>query len=423
VPVPQPTNSETPPRGRFTSPADVALVARAMLLLWLAGAAAALAANLRSTVAVMDPSEAILPYAMAAFAQLGATLSLVVWTRRVYGNLPGLGATDPRFGPGWAIGGWFVPLLNLWRPKQILDDAWRAADPDLPAVAGRAWRRGPVPWFLHAWWVAMLAGSFTGVVGSVADAVASRGLVAASGIGSGVAGVAAALLGQVLVTRLSRRQEHRAARLAGSPEPGSARSRPWWQVATALALTGGILVGSLGVEFPSATPIASGEESRYVAFGLEIPYPAGDRTSVRGRDGATPDAAGGLFSARHASFTGLEGFAVYWVEHPIAWTLDAGEVGLWLGDLTGIDGLEATPAGTGTVTIVGKAVPYRLFTSEGGFLRPSGAYALAGAWLPACQRSLLFTVFLQNGAAPEDALGRLEHLVAGFRCGPPPRAA
>ena len=45
----------------------------------------------------------------------------IVWTRRVYRNLAPLG-TSPRFRPGWAIGGWFVPVLNLWRPKQILND-------------------------------------------------------------------------------------------------------------------------------------------------------------------------------------------------------------------------------------------------------------------------------------------------------------
>jgi hypothetical protein len=60
--------------------------------------------------------------------------------RRAYRNLPALGAESPRFSSGWAVGAWFVPFLNLVRPKQIMDDIWRASDPALPAHPGAAWK-------------------------------------------------------------------------------------------------------------------------------------------------------------------------------------------------------------------------------------------------------------------------------------------
>jgi hypothetical protein len=75
---------------------------------------------------------------------------LSLWTRRLYGNLRALGAQDLRFGEGWALGGWFVPFLNLVRPKQIVDDIWRASDP--VRRPEEAWDQRPLSNLLHWWW-------------------------------------------------------------------------------------------------------------------------------------------------------------------------------------------------------------------------------------------------------------------------------
>lgn len=37
-----------------------------------------------------------------------------------------------RRGPGWAFGAWFVPIVNWWFPKQMVDDVWRGSHPGLP---------------------------------------------------------------------------------------------------------------------------------------------------------------------------------------------------------------------------------------------------------------------------------------------------
>ena len=34
-------------------------------------------------------------------------------------------------GAGWAIGPWFVPILNLFRPWQIAVETWEGSDPDM----------------------------------------------------------------------------------------------------------------------------------------------------------------------------------------------------------------------------------------------------------------------------------------------------
>src|SRR4051794_35991390 len=74
------------------------------------------------------------------------------WLHRAYKNLDAVAPEQRRYGTGWAIGGWFVPFLNLWRPKEILNDIWRSGG------------TVPPPW-LAWWWAAFL---ITGWVGNFA---------------------------------------------------------------------------------------------------------------------------------------------------------------------------------------------------------------------------------------------------------------
>ena len=81
----------------------------------------------------------------------------LAWFRRAYLNLPALGARRLRFRPWWAVGAWLVPVFSLFRPKQVLNDIWRASDPDLPPEQGDTWRRRPVAELLGWWWLSFLA--------------------------------------------------------------------------------------------------------------------------------------------------------------------------------------------------------------------------------------------------------------------------
>jgi Domain of unknown function (DUF4328) len=81
----------------------------------------------------------------------------IAWFHRAYRGLLLLGAERTRHGTGWAIGGWFVPILNLWRPKQIANEIWRGSDPG--GAGKQTLGRGPVSPLLWFWWAAWL---FTG---------------------------------------------------------------------------------------------------------------------------------------------------------------------------------------------------------------------------------------------------------------------
>jgi hypothetical protein len=143
---------------------------------------------------------------------------LIALTSRLYRNLPTLSTFTRRFTEGWAIGAWFVPFLNLVRPKQIIDDIWRGTDADQ-----HAWwsgRRPSVPALLHVWW---------GV--TIAFAVFSRAAVAPPdsaeraelrdaltvGVVADLLWIACAALTVLVAHRLARRDEARARVVVGAP--------------------------------------------------------------------------------------------------------------------------------------------------------------------------------------------------------------
>ncbi len=84
------------------------------------------------------------------------------WLHLSYRNLRELGTSGLRFTPGWAVGYWFVPILNLWRPRQILDDLWKATDAKADEWDG-AWRNAPVSPLVGAWWALSLISTFVGI--------------------------------------------------------------------------------------------------------------------------------------------------------------------------------------------------------------------------------------------------------------------
>jgi hypothetical protein len=137
----------------------------------------------------------------------------IVWTHRTYSNLSALGATGLRYGTGWAIGAWLVPVLAIWRPRQIVNDLWRASDRELPATAAREeWGSRSTPLAMTAWWVLW-------VVGALAERLSFNfgGSSLESGLAIRVGGAAclaaAAVLALWVVGTITKRQQERARHL------------------------------------------------------------------------------------------------------------------------------------------------------------------------------------------------------------------
>ena len=165
----------------------------------------------------------------AAWFLVTAALWLA-WFRRAYLNLPALGARRLRFRPWWAVGAWLLPVFSLFRPKQVLNDIWRASDPDLPPDQAAIWRGRPVAQLLGWWWLAFVASVLvrsitTDAVHAAADLMllgllpdqldrfqASAGMQVLADLLTVLCG----LLALRVVGRTTTRQDERAARLAAT---------------------------------------------------------------------------------------------------------------------------------------------------------------------------------------------------------------
>ncbi|MEV7452319.1 DUF4328 domain-containing protein [Streptomyces nigra] len=79
---------------------------------------------------------------------LPGAIVFVVWFFLMRRDLGVLAPDGFRNGRGWAIGGWLIPLVNLWMPYRVAVDMWGAAAP-LPHE-GRP--RGTSFWPVNLWW-------------------------------------------------------------------------------------------------------------------------------------------------------------------------------------------------------------------------------------------------------------------------------
>lgn len=209
----------TPARVVTTLLGTAAVLDVAALIAYLAELRRWSAATAGSAVADADLAAGDLRLGLLSAALLVVLLATVpafiVWFHRLYTNLRALGATDVRFSSGWAIGAWFVPFLNLWRPKQIADDIWRASDPDADTVSGAHWRGRPVAGVVHVWWGLYLLSNLVNqaVVRYTIDAESVQELRtrALADSGAAVLDALAALAALWFVVQITARHERRAA--------------------------------------------------------------------------------------------------------------------------------------------------------------------------------------------------------------------
>ena len=128
-----------------------------------------------------------------------AGLVFLSWFQYAYSNVEALGRRR-RFGVGWSIGGWLVPILHLWRPKQIANEVWQAADP----VEGQQ-----VSPLVTCWWLLFLFSSW-GWLGSPAQKAEQMRDSTAVAVTLYAVDVAAAAFGIAFVLSASRRMDEAA---------------------------------------------------------------------------------------------------------------------------------------------------------------------------------------------------------------------
>jgi hypothetical protein len=142
---------------------------------------------------------------------------LAIWSVRVVRTSEWLGRRDTTFNPGLAAASWFIPLANLVLPAVLVSNAWKASDPALSsgstsADAGEKWTTPMITAWWACWLGTLLVQILFGATATVKRADSARVYrdhlerqVVLAGLGA-VLTVAAAVLGAMVVSRLSNRQ-------------------------------------------------------------------------------------------------------------------------------------------------------------------------------------------------------------------------
>jgi hypothetical protein len=163
---------------------------------------------------------------------IGCAIAFVSWFWRAHKNLDESGLGGLRFTSKWAIGGWFVPILNLVLPPRVMSEIDRGSS----FIAGvsrspsiRTTRRSTL---VGVWWALFLV---SGILGFVANRMAHDAKDADDSLhsvwfqfGSDLLDVAAALAALALVRRITQLQEAARTRITHpqSTPSSSPRSAP-----------------------------------------------------------------------------------------------------------------------------------------------------------------------------------------------------
>ena len=92
-----------------------------------------------------------LAFVVVAGLMIAVFVLTIIWQWRLAKNHQLLGRPDTAFGPGWAIGAWFIPLANFVIPILQLRDLWKGSAPGLPR-GSPVWKRQSTGALLWVWW-------------------------------------------------------------------------------------------------------------------------------------------------------------------------------------------------------------------------------------------------------------------------------
>lgn len=128
----------------------------------------------------------------------------LVWIYRANRNARALGAEGMQFTPGWSVGWYFVPIMSLWKPFQVMREIWQAS-----AQPGN-WQGVQTPPLVGWWWALYLASQILGQIAyrlsdkidNVDDAIMASVITTLSNL----SGIALDVLAFLLVAKIAQNQ-------------------------------------------------------------------------------------------------------------------------------------------------------------------------------------------------------------------------
>lgn len=281
------------PRGEVAPPATLGRVTQfglGVAVMW-AGVGVGLNVVLARTLAadVANPSTGTFDDVLGVDVVLGVHelldllilvavgILFITWFHTSHRSVPSFAGGLARHGRAWAIGSWFVPFLNLVRPKQMMDDLWRMSGASSSADAMQI-RYKTGPRLVLAWWSAFVtaevldrvAGFMSGPL-ETADSASRQSDAVVMGL-SQLATVLAGCLAIAVVRAITMRQERVA---AGAPadQGGEVVLVPRWVIAIGAGtlLLAGVTSLPVSAVARAGTGVAEGLENAVQA--VEVPAP------------------------------------------------------------------------------------------------------------------------------------------------------
>jgi hypothetical protein len=130
----------------------------------------------------------------------------LMWLHRSSKNLPAFGQwNSPSHSAAWAVGSFFVPIVNLFVPYQAIKEVWQKSRPS--ESQSFSFSTSP-PGFFPPWWGFWLASNIaTNIYFRMIGAELGRETVAVVGIVSEILSIVAAGLAIQVIREIDRRQQ------------------------------------------------------------------------------------------------------------------------------------------------------------------------------------------------------------------------
>jgi hypothetical protein len=207
---------------RFSIATDVAMLGCSLVNLSLFSRLAAGEPVSDEQITAIDGAAGMVAV-IALVALVFAAVTFIRWLLQARRNVEVLGARGLVHSREWAVWGWFVPFLNLFRPYQVVDEVWRGSDPQPSRPFGLM--SVDTPSLLGLWWGAWILNSVLGqvvfrmqVALDESDGIAAFVLAERVSVASSLVSVGAALLAIRIIRGIDARQRGRALRMAAEAQ-------------------------------------------------------------------------------------------------------------------------------------------------------------------------------------------------------------
>ena len=118
----------------------------------------------------LSPNEVIFVLAAVGVSFLnvsvyfGTIVTFLIWLHRSYNNLLAFGVNGLKASPGWAVGYWFIPILNLFKPLSIVNEVWNNSGYRQGGSRRISYSNTSLPMLHVFWWFAWIVSNVSGYI-------------------------------------------------------------------------------------------------------------------------------------------------------------------------------------------------------------------------------------------------------------------